>query len=101
MIFLKTKDEIKRIKESNQIIAEVLLHIKDFVKPGITTGELDKEIETYIIRKKAKPSFKGFHGFPASSCISINDEVVHGIPSKNRSLKKGDIVGIDVGVELN
>lgn len=101
MIFLKTKDEIRRIKDSNQIIAEVLLHIKDFIKPGITTGELDKEIETFILKKNAKPSFKGFHGYPASSCISINDEVVHGIPSKKRVIKNGDIVGVDVGVELN
>ena len=101
MIFLKTKDEIKRIKESNQIIAEVLLHIRDFIKPGISTKEIDSEIESYILSKKAKPAFKGLYGFPASSCISINDEVVHGIPSKKRILKPGEIVGIDVGVELN
>ncbi|MCK5033175.1 MAG: type I methionyl aminopeptidase [Calditrichia bacterium] len=101
MIYLKTKDEISRIKESNQIIAEVLLHIRDFIKPGISTKEIDKEIENFIIRKKAKPAFKGLYGFPSSSCISINDEVVHGIPSKKRILKKGEIIGIDVGVELN
>jgi len=101
MIYLKTKDEIGRIRESNQIIAEVLLHIKDFIKPGISTKEIDDEIESFILRKKAKPAFKGLYGFPASSCISINDEVVHGIPSKKRILKKGEIVGIDVGVELN
>ena len=101
MIYLKTKDEINRIKESNQIIAEVLLHIKDFIKPGISTKEIDKEIESFILKRKAKPAFKGLYGFPASSCISISDEVVHGIPSKKRILKKGEIVGIDVGVELN
>lgn len=101
MIYLKTKDEIKRIKESNQIIAEVLLHIKDLVKPGISTQEIDMEIEKFILSRNAKPAFKGLYGFPASSCISINDEVVHGIPSKKRVLKKGDVIGIDVGVELN
>lgn len=101
MVYLKTKDEIRRIKESNQIIAEVLLHIKGFVKSGISTLEIDKEIENFILARKAKPAFKGLYGFPASTCISINDEVVHGIPSKKRILKKGDIIGIDVGVELN
>jgi methionyl aminopeptidase len=101
MIYLKTKDEISQIKECNQIIAEVLLHVKDYVKPGNSTRAIDEEIENFILRKKAKPAFKGLYGFPASSCISINDEVVHGIPSKKRILKKGEIVGIDVGVELN
>ena len=71
MIYLKTKNEIKHIKESNQIIAEVLLHIKDFIKPGISTYEIDKEIENFIIRRNAKPAFKGLYGFPASSCISM------------------------------
>jgi len=101
MVYLKTKEEIERIRESNLIIAEVLLFIKDFVKAGVSTLEINDEIENFILRKKAKPAFKGLYGFPAASCISINDEVVHGIPSKKRKLKKGDIVGIDVGVELN
>ncbi len=101
MIFLKTKDEIARIKESNQIIAEVLIYIKDYIKPGISTLEINNEIEKFILKKKAKPSFKGLYGFPASVCISIDDEVVHGIPSKKRKLNSGEIVGIDVGVELN
>jgi methionyl aminopeptidase len=101
MIFLKSRDEIKRIRDANQIIAETLNYIKKFVSPGISTAEIDAEVENYIIKKKAKPSFKGLYGFPAACCISIQDEVVHGIPSKKRKLKEGDIVGIDVGVELD
>jgi methionyl aminopeptidase len=101
MIFIKNKDEINRIRESNRIVAETLRYIKDFVKPGISTGEINKEIENFIINKKARPAFKGLYGFPASSCISVQDEVVHGIPSDHRVLLKGEIVGIDVGVELN
>jgi len=101
MIFIKSKDEIEKIRESNRIVAETLRHIKDFIKPGISTGEINKEIENFILNKKARPAFKGLYGFPASSCISIQDEVVHGIPSDRRILLKGEIVGIDVGVELN
>jgi len=101
MIYLKTRDEIERIRESNQIIAEALVFIQKYIKPGISTAEIDKEIESFILKRKAKPSFKGLYGFPAASCISIQDEVVHGIPTKKRLLKEGEIVGIDVGVELN
>lgn len=100
MIYIKSRDEIARIRESNQIIAEALIHIEGFVKPGVSTADLDQEIESFILKKKAKPSFKGLYGFPAAACISVQDEVVHGIPSKNRLLKEGEIVGIDVGVEL-
>ncbi len=99
MIYIKNRDEIERIRESNQIVIETLLFIKDYIKPGVSTGELNKEIENFILKKKAKPAFKGLYGFPASSCISIQDEVVHGIPSFKRYLKEGEIVGIDVGVE--
>jgi methionyl aminopeptidase len=101
MIFIKSKEEIERIRESNHIVAETLIYIKDFIKPGISTGEINKEIEHFIEKKKARPSFKGLYGFPASSCISIQDEVVHGIPSSERILKKKEIISIDIGVELN
>jgi methionyl aminopeptidase len=101
MIYLKTREEIERIRESNQVIAEALYFIKKYIKPGISTAEIDKEIENFILKKKARPSFKGLYGFPAATCISIQDEVVHGIPAKKRLLKEGEIVGIDVGVELN
>jgi methionyl aminopeptidase len=99
MIYIKNRDEIERIRESNQIVAETLLFIKKYVKPGVSTGDLNKEIENFILKKKAKPAFKGLYGFPASSCISVQDEVVHGIPSFKRYLKEGEIVGIDIGVE--
>lgn len=101
MIYIKTRDEIERIRESNQIVAETLRHIRNFINPGITTAEINKEIENFILSRKGKPSFKGLYGFPASSCISIQDEVVHGIPSAKRKLEKGQIVGIDIGVEKN
>ena len=101
MIYIKNADEIERIRASNQIVAEALAFIKDFIQPGISTGEINKEIENFILKNKAKPAFKGLYGFPASTCISIQDEVVHGIPSFKRKLKDGEIVGIDIGVELD
>lgn len=100
MIYIKSPDEIERIRESNQIVSQTLNFIKSYIKPGISTGELDKEVESYILNKKAKPAFKGLYGFPASACISVQEEVVHGIPSFKRKLKEGEIVGIDIGVEL-
>jgi methionyl aminopeptidase len=101
MIFIKTRDEIEKIRESNRIAAQAFFFIKDFVRAGISTGELNREIENFITGKKARPSFKGLYGFPAGSCISVQDEVVHGIPSEQRILNNGEIVGIDIGVELN
>lgn len=101
MIFLKTREEIERIRECNIIIAEALKYIGEFVREGVSTWDLDKEIESFIVRRKARPSFKGLYGFPAATCISVQDEVVHGIPSKKRKLHAGEIVGIDIGVELN
>ncbi|MBV6479406.1 MAG: Methionine aminopeptidase 1 [Ignavibacteria bacterium] len=104
MSLIKTKKEIELIRESCKIVSEVLIHIKEFVKEGKTTSELDEIIEEYILSKDAYPAFKGYRvkkrSFPASSCISVNEEVVHGIPGK-RKLKNGDIVSIDVGVKKN
>jgi len=100
MIYIKSPDEIEKIRESNQIVSETLTFIKGFIKPGISTGEIDKEIENFILNKKAKPAFKGLYGFPASACISVQEEVVHGIPSFKRKLREGEIVGVDIGVEL-
>ena len=100
MIYLKNRDDIERIRESNQIVAETLIYIKEYIEPGVSTGEINKEIEAFIVGKKAKPAFKGLYGFPAASCVSIQEEVVHGIPSFTRKLKDGEIVGIDIGVEL-
>jgi methionyl aminopeptidase len=101
MIYIKSPDEIERIRECNQIVSETLNFIRGFIKPGISTGEIDKEIENFILNKKAKPAFKGLYGFPASACISVQEEVVHGIPSFKRKLKEGEVVGVDVGVELS
>jgi methionyl aminopeptidase len=100
MIYIKSKSEIQKIRESSRIIAEALQFIEKIIAPGIDTRTLDREIESFILSKKARPAFKGLYGFPAATCISINEEVVHGIPGK-RKLVEGDIVGIDIGVELN
>ncbi len=100
MIYIKSLKEIEKIEKSNKIISEVLQFIEKILKPGIDTKSINSEIENFIVNKNAKPAFKGLYGFPAAACISINDEVVHGIPGK-RKLQDGDIVGIDVGVELD
>ncbi len=97
-IVIKTADEIFIMQEANQIVAKVLTTLKKSVDIGITTWELDKIAEDFCYRLKAKPAFKGYRGFPASLCLSINEEVVHGIPSRKKKLKKGDIVSIDFGV---
>lgn len=100
MIYLKSEKEIAAIEKCNIIVAETLEFIENLIQPGIDTGAINREIENFILSRNARPSFKGLYGFPAASCISVNDEVVHGIPGKRR-LKDGDIVGIDIGVELN
>src|SRR3990167_763300 len=97
MIKLKSREEIEKIKESCTIVSCVLMEISDLVKPGITTNELDSIAEKRILSRNAKPAFKGYKGFPKTLCTSVNDEIVHGIPSA-RVLKSGDIVSIDCGV---
>ncbi len=97
MIILKSQDEIKRITDACRIVAEALEGIKKIVAPGITTLELNKFVESFITSKNAIPAFKGYRGFPASVCTSINEQVVHGIPSSTR-MKKGDIISLDIGV---
>jgi len=97
LIILKSQDEIKRIGEACLIVAETLELIKKIVVPGITTVELDRFAESFIASKNAAPAFKGYRGYPASLCASINEEVVHGIPSSTK-LKEGDIISLDVGV---
>ena len=96
-IDLKTPEEIEIMREGGKIAARVLIYMEQIAKPGMTTSELDTVAEKMILAAGAIPSFKGFKGYPASICVSINDEVVHGIPS-DRQLEVGDIVGIDVGV---
>jgi len=102
MIFLKSPQEIEIMRAANTIVAEVLAELRGRIAPGVTTAELDGVAEELTRRRGAVPAFKGYevHGrvFPASVCISINDEVVHGIPSPRRVLQDGDIVGLDFGV---
>lgn len=97
MIQLKNPDQIKIMKEAGRITGEALLVARDHVRPGISTYELDRLVRESIEKAGAKPSFLGYAGFPGSACISINDEVIHGIPSKKRFLEEGDIVKVDVG----
>ena len=96
MIIRKSKSEIEKMRASGGIVATVLKRLSEMVEPGITTRDLDREAERMIVDAGARPTFKGYQGFPSSICASINDEVVHGIPSK-RKLREGDIIGIDCG----
>ena len=97
MIVLKSKEEIEKMAQSCRIVAETLNAIKDIVQPGRTTEEIEKYADEYVRKHDAIPAFKGYRGFPASICASVNNEVIHGIPSR-RALKVGDIIGIDLGV---
>lgn len=98
MIYIKTNDEIERIRECGIISAELFEYLKMYIQPGITTRELDKISENFIRKHKASPSFKGYMDFPCSICASVNEEIIHGIPC-NRKLKEGDVISIDVGVQ--
>ena len=102
MVTLKSEREIERMRASGRVVAEVLEALEAEIRPGVATAELDRLAES-IIRghEGARPAFKGYGGFPASICASVNEEVVHGIPSKSRTLEAGDIVGIDVGVLMS
>ena len=97
MIVLKTGRELKIMREACRISAEALKLAGSAVEPGVTTAELDKIAEKYILSQGAKPNFKNYNGYPATACISINNEVIHGIPSKKRVIQAGDIVSIDLG----
>lgn len=100
MIILKSRDDIQKMAKANRVVAEVLLKLKEVVKPGITTDDLNRIADEEIRKKGGIPTFIGYHGFPKSLCTSVNEEVVHGIPGK-RELKEGDIIGMDCGVTLN
>ena len=101
MIVLRTAKEIEIMRKACQISAEALQVAGEAVKPGITTYEIDQIAYRYIKKQGAEPNFLNYNGFPATACISINDEVIHGIPSKKRVLKEGDIVSIDLGAKVN
>ena len=97
MVVIKTARELSKMKDACRISAEALRVAGEAVKPGVTTYEIDTIIRRYIEKQGAAPSFLGYGGFPASACISVNDVVIHGIPSKKLVLKEGDIVSVDVG----
>ena len=101
MIYLKTADEIELLRASNLLVSKTLAELAKSIRPGITTASLDRIAEAFIRDHGATPAFKGYSGFPASLCTSVNDEVVHGIPSEKVVLKEGDVVSIDCGTFLN
>lgn len=101
MITLRSKQEIALMRESGKIVAEAHAAVKEAIRPGISTMELDKIAHDVIIKHKAQPSFLGYNGFPASICASPNEVVVHGIPSEKTILKEGDIISIDIGAYKN
>ncbi|RGM49760.1 MULTISPECIES: type I methionyl aminopeptidase [Bacteroides] len=106
MIFLKTEDEIELLRKSNLLVGKTLAEVAKILKPGVTTKELDRVAEEFIRDNGAVPTFKGFSSqcgdpFPASICTSVNDQVVHGIPSDDVVLKEGDVVSVDCGTYMN
>ena len=101
MIICRSADELERMREAGRLVGEVLAELAGLVAPGVTTADLDAVAEKRIARAGATPAFKGYHGYPATICASINDEVIHGIPSGRRLLNDGDIISIDVGASLN
>ncbi|HEY4659574.1 MAG: type I methionyl aminopeptidase [Candidatus Rokubacteria bacterium RIFCSPHIGHO2_12_FULL_73_22] len=97
MIVLKSPREIGIMRRAGAVLADVMERLHEIVKPGMSTLEIDEGVETFIASRGARPAFKGYRGFPGTVCVSLNDEVVHGIPSAHRRLKEGDIVGLDLG----
>ena len=97
MIIIKSEEEIELMRISGKVTAFILKELESFIRPGISTADIDKFVESTITSNGMIPTFKGYGGFPASACVSINEEVVHGIPDKKRILKEGDIVSVDVG----
>ncbi|HZG22944.1 MAG TPA: type I methionyl aminopeptidase, partial [Chitinophagaceae bacterium] len=100
MIHYKSKEEIELIRESCLLVSQTLAEVASIIRPGITTQEIDQKVEEHILDNKAIPSFKNYKGYPYASCISVNDAVVHGFPTKNE-VKDGDIVSVDIGVFRN
>ena len=98
MIRIKTDDQIELMRASGAITGRILYELKSLIKPGVSTKEIDSFVEESILAEGMTPTFKGYNGFPASTCVSVNEELVHGIPSETRILNEGDIVSVDVGV---
>ena len=101
MIVCRSAAELEQMREAGRLVGEVLAELMAHVAPGVTTADLDALAEKRIMRAGAVPAFKGYHGYPATICTSINEEVIHGIPSGRRVLNEGDVISIDVGASLN
>jgi methionyl aminopeptidase len=99
VVVCKSPDELARMRVANELVADILAELRRLVAPGVSTADLDEAAERLARAAGAEPAFKGYRGYPASLCTSINDEVVHGIPSRTRVLREGDIVSIDMGVK--
>ncbi len=99
MIICKGKSELEKMREANLIVARVLAHLETLIQVGVTTAELDAAAEEMILSMGSKPAFKGYQGYPATLCVSVNEEIVHGIPG-DRRLVEGDIVGVDCGTNF-
>ena len=99
MIYVRRPDEIEKVRASGRVVAEALELAGSLIAPGVQTRDIDRKVEELIRSRGATPSFLGYHDFPASTCLSVNEQVVHGIPS-DRALKEGDIIGVDVGAFL-
>ena len=97
MIVIKSKREIELMREPCKVTAELLRDLEDFIKPGVSTQDISDFVDKRITSHGMHPTFKGYGGFPAAACVSVNEEVIHGIPSKSRKLSEGDIVSVDVG----
>ena len=97
MIIIKSASEIDLMRESGKVTGYILKELENFIKPGLSTADVDRFVDDTIRKNGMIPTFKGYGGFPASACVSINEEVVHGIPDKKRILREGDIVSVDVG----
>lgn len=101
MVFYKTDEEIEFIRESCLLVCKALAHVASIIRPGISGAEIDKAAEDLIRSYGAVPSFKGYNGFPATLCVSVNEQVVHGIPSEDQIFQEGDVVSVDCGAFLN
>lgn len=101
MIFLKSRDEIEKIRKASELVVEVLERLRREAAPGVSTWDLNRIAEDVTSSRGAVPAFKGYSNYPASVCFALNTEVVHGIPSKKKILKEGDILGVDFGVQLD
>src|SRR5215831_1993195 len=101
MVICKSPAELEKMHRAGLLVWEVLEKMRAMVRPGVSTKELDEFAERYVVERDARPAFKGYRGYPGSVCTSINEEVVHGIPSGSRKLHQGDILSMDFGVELH